>query len=943
MINRHFLAAVAICALLLPDAAPGQVPNLINYQGRVVVGSTNFNGTGQFKFALVDGGGTTLWRNHGSGPGEPAGAVPIPVTGGLYSVLLGDSSLANMGAIPAGVFSGPDVWLRVWFNDGINGSQQLTPDQRIAAVGYAIVAGGVPDGAITTAKIANGAVGQAQLATDAVGANQLANGSITTGKIAAGAVGRLQLGRGAVSGETWDATAASGLSMRQGHTAVWTGSEMIVWGGTAGSGNYFSDGSRYNPALNTWTPLPASGLAGRFWHTAIWTGTEMIVWGGTAASGTFFNDGARYNPVSNSWTALATATGTAPTARRRHTAVWTGSEMIVWGGFGGTYLNTGARYNPAANSWTDTSASGGPGRSEHTAVWSGSEMIVWGGSAAAGVVNDGRRYNPLANTWVSTTPSGAPEARFLHTAVWTGTEMIVWGGAVFDGSEFLYVNDGARYRPATNSWTPTATSGAPVARSEHKAVWTGSEMIVWGGINGPTPLNTGGYYNPAANLWSPNPAAGAPSARFGHTAVWSGAEMIAWGGFSSPTYFNDGARLQLSNIRAASVGTLALADNAVTSSKIAVPLNFSGGSFAGGSILSGTNSNPSGAGVSGTGGTGVAGIGTGGVNGIGVSGDGGTGTGVKGTATSFTGLGVFGDGAGGGTGVKGIASGTSGAGVLGSSDAGVGVSAHTKTGVALYADAVGTGLAARFFGDVEVGGGELRANGVAIGGIYASVEAFGRGGSPAVIGTGGFNNATGVSGIGGINGYGIYGSSNLFAGWFAGAVNVTGALTKGGGAFRIDHPLDPANKYLSHSFVESPDMMNIYNGNVILDRKGEAVVKLPAWFSALNKEFRYQLTCLGGFAPVYVAQEIADNRFKIAGGKRGLKVSWQVTGVRQDSWANANRIPVEEEKPARERGSYLHPETRGQPAEKSVEWARHPEMMRAAKARPAPAPASKPK
>jgi hypothetical protein len=123
-------------------------------------------------------------------------------------------------------------------------------------------------------------------------------------------------------------------------------------------------------------------------------------------------------------------------------------------------------------------------------------------------------------------------------------------------------------------------------------------------------------------------------------------------------------------------------------------------------------------------------------------------------------------------------------------------------------------------------------------------------------------------------------------------------------------------------------MKNIYDGVVNLDAQGEAVVQLPAWFGALNKEFRYQLTCIGGFAPVYIAEEISENRFKIAGGNPGMKVSWMVTGIRQDAWANAHRIPVEEEKPPRERGYYLHPELYGQPPQKSTAWAQHPEVMK---------------
>ena len=146
-----------------------------------------------------------------------------------------------------------------------------------------------------------------------------------------------------------------------------------------------------------------------------------------------------------------------------------------------------------------------------------------------------------------------------------------------------------------------------------------------------------------------------------------------------------------------------------------------------------------------------------------------------------------------------------------------------------------------------------------------------------------------------------------------GTADITGTVTKGGGSFKIDHPLDPENKYLYHSFVESPDMMNIYNGNATLDSSGEAWVELPEWFEALNRDFRYQLTCIGGFAPVYVAQEVSGNQFKIGGGEPGMKVSWQVTGIRHDPFAEMYRIPVEQQKIGPEIGKYQHPETYGQP------------------------------
>jgi hypothetical protein len=183
------------------------------------------------------------------------------------------------------------------------------------------------------------------------------------------------------------------------------------------------------------------------------------------------------------------------------------------------------------------------------------------------------------------------------------------------------------------------------------------------------------------------------------------------------------------------------------------------------------------------------------------------------------------------------------------------------------------------------------------------------------------SNGTGIKGIAnvGTSAWGIYGESTSgLAGKFNGNVDVNGTLTKGAGSFKIDHPLDPANRYLSHSFVESPDMKNVYDGVVTLDDDGEAVVTMPEWFEALNRDFRYQLTCVGGFAPVYVSEEIEENQFRIAGGEPGLKVSWQVTGIRQDVFAKAHPVVVEEEKPAEEQGLYLHPVEHGQPASLSV-------------------------
>jgi hypothetical protein len=225
------------------------------------------------------------------------------------------------------------------------------------------------------------------------------------------------------------------------------------------------------------------------------------------------------------------------------------------------------------------------------------------------------------------------------------------------------------------------------------------------------------------------------------------------------------------------------------------------------------------------------------------------------------------------------------------------------------------------------------------------------------------SSSIGVIGIGD-NLAGLYGqSSSGYAAILIGKVKITGNLEKAGGSFKIDHPLDPANKYLCHSFVESPDMKNVYDGVVVLDEKGEAEIELPDWFGILNKDFRYQLTAIGAPGPnLYIAEEIIsdttititttkhdgshhdndgyddsrdnDNnnnngsRFKIAGGTSAMKVSWQITGIRKDPWANTHRVQVEENKPDKERGYYIHPDLYGQPTENQINRLLFPEQKK---------------
>jgi hypothetical protein len=348
--------------------------------------------------------------------------------------------------------------------------------------------------------------------------------------------------------DTWTPTSVVGSvpSARSGHTAVWTGDSMIVWGGVADG-----TGGRYDPDSDSWTPTYAPPLSARLdkrtLHTAVWTGNEMIVWGGQVPAGTVTATGGRYDALLDAW--LPTATTGAPSARREHTAVWTGNEMIVWGGFDGSTIGSGARYDPVEDAWTPTSTVSAPAaRYGHTAVWTGSRMIVWGGalwevwyvdpSCVNASVSDGSSYDPETDTWVAI-PSPALQGRAGHTAVWTGTEMIVWGGSYwtydqdpgppYDDCLLSYLRDGSRYDPASGTWSFVTTVGAPTAKAHHTAVWTGDRMIVWGASPSTTGETLGGLYAPATDSWGAMSQAGAPSRRSGHTAVWTGSEMIVWG------------------------------------------------------------------------------------------------------------------------------------------------------------------------------------------------------------------------------------------------------------------------------------------------------------------------------------------------------------------------------------------------------------------------------
>jgi hypothetical protein len=384
-----------------------------------------------------------------------------------------------------------------------------------------------------------------------------------------------------------------------------------------------------------------------------------------------------------------------------------------------------------------------------------------------------------------------------------------------------------------------------------------------------------------------------------------------------------------------------------------------GSNDAGGVGVAGSSS--SGTGVYGTSNTGV------GVYGYNVSGNnagylGGSVYGVEGitssTTTNAAGVrGVAGAGAGQTIGVEGVSTASpQGTGVVGRGNARGGYfEALAPGGTAVFGAAGGSVVGVGVFGTSTNGHGVRgTTNAANMSGVYgenSSTGNFGylgggsyavRGSSSSGIGVYGYNSSSGNYGYLGSTVYGVYGECNSSgygvyglntgngpAGYFGGNVTVTGTLTKGGGSFRIDHPLDPANKYLYHSFVESPDMMNIYNGNVTTDANGNATIVLPEWFEALNKDFRYQLTVIDGsdrFVHAKVVSEIENNRFTIRTNYGSVKVSWQVTGIRHDPFAETHRMQVEVEKTGRERGKYIHPKEYGVSETLGIEYEAYQKM-----------------
>ncbi|MBP8259967.1 MAG: hypothetical protein KA118_09930 [Verrucomicrobia bacterium] len=582
---RHNPYRWALCVLgVFVPLVLGGVPGLLHYQGRLLMDGMAQDGIGHFKFALVDSSGASVfWRNSSdaNGDGQPDAAVPLALNRGLYSVLLGDTTLENMGAIPPEVFALETLLLRVWFSDGTSPFERLEPDQRLAAVAYAMMAANVPDGAITSSKLAPGALDAANLTGTLDPARLPPNAALkdpdllVTSNALVGLLSqqivalsnRVDTLIGQLSGITVSNVGLPGLvlaspleqdpvliqaglvrfltfpssgwisgtaelepSPRFGHTAVWADTRMLVWGGDLGSGTYSGSGGMYRPDLDEWhTISPLAAPEARARHAAVWTGQEMIVWGGYSAQG-FLDTGARLDPARQAWAPLPSEG--APSGREGHVAVWTGRFLVVWGGRNSTgLLADGALYEPATDCWTPLDLPAPPAaRTGATAVRTADGLLIWGGEGNEGPLASGSqlRFNaegtPIA--WQPVAADNAPSARSGHTAVWTGQKMIVWGGQ----QAGVRLGDGALYDPLADAWQPLTAAGAPSPRTGHCALWTGAEMLIFGGEGASGAMADGFAYGPAAGAWRALSAAGAPRARAQAAAVWTGSELAVFGG-----------------------------------------------------------------------------------------------------------------------------------------------------------------------------------------------------------------------------------------------------------------------------------------------------------------------------------------------------------------------------------------------------------------------------
>ena len=523
--GNNYTAVDAVAFETVPTTVT-QIPPIINYQGRVSVGGTNFTGAGQFKFSLVNGGASQTYWSSGSDP------VPLTVAQGLYSVLLGDTNVANMAPLPTSVFTNNDVWLRIWFNDGLSGLKQLNPDQRLAAIGYAMMAAHVPDGLITSNKLTPGAVTTGALAAGSVGSGQLAAGAVTALNIASNAVTSAQVAAGAITGAIIASNAVTAANFAPDTGFVPTGT--LVLSATAN-----------NPALLAAGYTPQGKTLGVDWnratHTAPWParrnfGTlshDNLLWvlGGSSSPGVFLHD-VWSSSDGVSWSQVTDA---APwSGRSAFGAVTFNSQIWVLGG----YTNGTARLHDVWSSsdgtaWTQaTNAAAWTGRNAFGAVALNGQMWVLGGSSDG--VNNLNDVWSSSNgvTWTQATSTAPWSARYGHAAVAFDGRMWVLGGS----SGGMYVND---VWSSSNgvAWTQETSAAPWSGRAYFAAVALSDQIWVLGGYG------AAGYSNDVWSssdgvAWTQVTAAAPWGTRYGLGAVAHDDQMWVLGG-SDSGYLND--------------------------------------------------------------------------------------------------------------------------------------------------------------------------------------------------------------------------------------------------------------------------------------------------------------------------------------------------------------------------------------------------------------------
>jgi hypothetical protein len=320
---------------------------------------------------------------------------------------------------------------------------------------------------------------------------------------------------------------------RTGHSCVWTGSRVVVWGGEGANGSILNDGGIYDPLTDSWAPMSLDNApCRRCGHSAVWTGEYVIIWGGRSEYGSseyFLDNGGIYDLENDAWYAVSSENP--PQGKYRHSSLWTGSEMIVWGGYQYHVDNcTDWKYNLENDSWVQITHFS-RGYWEDTAIWTGSKMIDWGGHTSLyGSSSNGRVYDPVTGS-LGQIRSSPLKGRGEHSAVWTGSEMILWSGYFSDDCfRYWYYNDGARYDPEGDAWTAITTAHAPSARKNHFACYADGKMVILGGRDAGGALKTGGVYYPDTDTWMATSTENAPSGVNSRNAVLAGEKVIVFGG-----------------------------------------------------------------------------------------------------------------------------------------------------------------------------------------------------------------------------------------------------------------------------------------------------------------------------------------------------------------------------------------------------------------------------